>query len=184
MEHKVRRARELADVVVVSVHWGVEDSHNVSAHQRSLAADYANWGADVVLGTHPHVVQELEWLQSDDERQVLVAYSLGNFLSAQSQPNQLIGLCLAFDLVQVEEPDGTRHSPSIEDARVYPTVTQYETGQFYTDSRVYMFWDYTDELAAVHPVRRKNAAFGPAYVQSVVEKYVPVEFLRLTPDAA
>ncbi|NLW79860.1 MAG: CapA family protein [Ruminococcaceae bacterium] len=181
MEAKVRAAHELADVVVVSVHWEVENSHNVTQTQRDLAANFANWGADVVIGTHPHVVQELEWITSDDGRQVLVAYSLGNFLSAQSQPDQLIGMALTFDLVQVVDPDGTRSPLAVENVKVYPTVTQYEYygGQYYSDPRTYMFRDYTDEMASVHPVRGKNGSFGRAYIQSVMEAYVPAEFLVL-----
>ncbi|MGD9559886.1 MAG: CapA family protein, partial [Oscillospiraceae bacterium] len=182
MEAKVRAAREMADVVVVSVHWGVEDSHNIVQAQRDLAASFAAWGADVILGTHPHVVQDLEWIESaEDGRKVLVAYSLGNFLSAQSQPDQLIGLILTFELVKVIDPDGTEHPLEITDVAVYPTVTQYEYygGQYYSDPRTYLFRDYTDDMAAVHPARGKNGAFGRGYIQGVLEQYIDPQFLVL-----
>ena len=91
MEQQVRRARELADFVVVGVHWGVEDSHKITQTQRDLAQQLSDWGADVILGTHPHVVQDAEWKTSVDGRRTFVAYSLGNFLSTQSKPDQLIG---------------------------------------------------------------------------------------------
>ena len=52
MEQQVRRARELADFVVVGVHWGVEDSHKITQTQRDLAQQLSDWGADVILGTH------------------------------------------------------------------------------------------------------------------------------------
>ena len=94
MEQQVRRARELADFVVVGVHWGVEDSHKITQTQRDLAQQLSDWGADVILGTHPHVVQDAEWKTSVDGRQTFVAYSLGNFLSTQSKPDQLIGAIL------------------------------------------------------------------------------------------
>lgn len=75
MEQQVRRARELADFVVVGVHWGVEDSHKITQTQWDLAQQLSDWGADVILGTHPHVVQDAEWKTSVDGRQTFVAYS-------------------------------------------------------------------------------------------------------------
>ncbi len=181
MEAKVRRARELADIVVVSVHWGVEDSHNVVDGQRGLAQSFADWGADVVIGTHPHVIQEMEWVQSADGRQVLVAYSLGNFLSAQSKPDQLIGLALTFDFVMTEAPDGSKGPLSLENVRAYPTVTQYEYdgGPHYNNPRSYLYRDYTDNLAAAHRVRTQQADFGRDYIAQVCKAYISEEFLVL-----
>lgn len=182
MEAKVRRAREMADLLVVSVHWGVENSHNVTQAQRDLALDYADWGADIVLGTHPHVVQEIEWIQSPaDGRDVLVAYSLGNFYSAQSQPDQLFGLILQFDVVQTEQPDGTKTPISIQDVKADIAVTHYhsEGRAYYVEPRVYLLRDYTDELAAKHPARSINGAFGPAYIAETAKQYVAEEFLSI-----
>ena len=48
MEQQVRAARQEADFVVVGVHWGVEDSHNITQAQRTLAQSLADWGADVI----------------------------------------------------------------------------------------------------------------------------------------
>ena len=109
MEQQVRRARELADFVVVGVHWGVEDSHKITQTQRDLAQLLSDWGADVILGTHPHVVQDAEWKTSVDGRQTFVAYSLGNFLSTQSKPDQLIGAILTLELNKTTDPDGSVH---------------------------------------------------------------------------
>lgn len=182
LEHKVRRARELADVVVVSVHWGVENSHNISDNQRYQAQSYADWGADVIIGTHPHVVQGMEWLESgEDGRPVFVAYSLGNFLSAQSQANQLIGLALTFDIVRMVQPDGTVEAMRIENVQAHPVVTQYEYngGSFYQNSRTYLLRDYTEELAKAHNVRNRESRWGAEYILSVVKQYVPEEYLAL-----
>lgn len=98
MEQQVRAARQEADFVVVGVHWGVEDSHNITQAQRTLAQSLADWGADVIIGTHPHVLQDAEWRTAADGRNVFVAYSLGNFLSTQSKPDQLFGAILTLDL--------------------------------------------------------------------------------------
>lgn len=176
METQVRRARELADVVVVTVHWGVEDSHTVIPAQQQLAAQYANWGADVIIGTHPHVVQPMEWITSEDGRQVLVAYSLGNFLSAQAYARNMVGIALTFDISQQVNPDGTRESITIENVKVYPTVTHYDAG--YKNIRQYMYANYTEELAAQHGVNA-NAPFNLAYIETLMQTHIDAEYLVL-----
>lgn len=72
---EVRAARETADVVVTYVHWGIERMSCPTAEQRSLAAQLAEAGADVVVGSHAHVQQGAGLL--DD---TYVAYGLGNFV--------------------------------------------------------------------------------------------------------
>lgn len=78
MEAEVRRARERADVVVVVFHWGEEYNASPTPRQREMARRAREAGAQVVVGSHPHVVQPLD-LQADG----VVAYSLGNFVFDQ-----------------------------------------------------------------------------------------------------
>ena len=73
MEQQVRAARQEADFVVIGVHWGVEDSHNITQAQRTLAQSLADWGADVIIGTHPHVLQDAEWRTAAVARNGFVA---------------------------------------------------------------------------------------------------------------
>ena len=150
MEQQVRAARQEADFVVVGVHWGVEDSHNITQAQRTLAQSLADWGADVIIGTHPHVLQDAEWRTAADGRNVFVAYSLGNFLSTQSKPDQLIGAVLTLDLEQTTEPDGSVHC-AVRGPKLHVTVTHYDAGK--SNVRTYLFRDYTPELAQAHGVR-------------------------------
>jgi poly-gamma-glutamate synthesis protein (capsule biosynthesis protein) len=74
MATEVRAARERADVVVVSCHWGVEYSAYPNSFQQQMAGVLADAGADLILGHHPHVLQGLGYLND-----AFVAYSLGNF---------------------------------------------------------------------------------------------------------
>jgi poly-gamma-glutamate synthesis protein (capsule biosynthesis protein) len=80
----VRAARAQADAVVVSIHWGVEYQHEPLPRQREVAQRLCEAGADLILGTHPHVLQPVEMLRSGPHR-TLVAYSLGNFISNQDR---------------------------------------------------------------------------------------------------
>jgi poly-gamma-glutamate synthesis protein (capsule biosynthesis protein) len=71
----VRAARKKADVVIVSVHWGIEQNYSVTAAQKSGARALINAGADMVLSHHPHVMEGIDFYKGK-----LIAYSLGNFL--------------------------------------------------------------------------------------------------------
>lgn len=70
--------RDKVDVLMVAMHWGVEYTHTPTAYQEDMANYLASLGVDIIIGSHPHVVQPVTWI--DD---TLVIYSLGNFISAQ-----------------------------------------------------------------------------------------------------
>ena len=73
--------------------------------QRDLAQKMLNWGADVILGHHPHVLQTMEYLPKYDGEQGLVIYSLGNFISAQDQGMRMIGGMLNYTLTKHYDTD-------------------------------------------------------------------------------
>ena len=85
IEAQIKKARTLADVVLVSVHWGTEDSHTVTDGQKFLAQQMADWGADLIIGTHPHVLQSAQWLDCQDGRHSFVAYFAGQFCLCAEQ---------------------------------------------------------------------------------------------------
>ncbi|WP_367925228.1 CapA family protein [uncultured Ruthenibacterium sp.] len=173
IQFQIEQARSLADIVVVGVHWGTENSHIVNDAQRSLAQKIANWGADIIIGTHPHVVQTIEVLTDSNGKQVPVAYSLGNFVSTQIQADNLIGIILTFDIVKTTQPDGTVSSCVIDNVKAIPEVMHYDAN--FQNARAYLFRDYTDELAASHG----NGSLSRTYIQSVLEENIPAEYLVL-----
>jgi poly-gamma-glutamate synthesis protein (capsule biosynthesis protein) len=78
----LERARDRADVVVASMHWGLGYRHDDRSEQRTQAAFLVRHGADLVLGHGPHVLQRVERLASP-RGDALVVYSLGNLVSNQ-----------------------------------------------------------------------------------------------------
>jgi hypothetical protein len=144
--------------------------------QRDLAQQLSDWGADVILGTHPHVVQDAEWKTSVDGRQTFVAYSLGNFLSTQSKPDQLIGAILTLELNKTTNPDGSVHC-AVASPQLHPTVTHYDAGK--SNVRTYLFQEYTPELAQAHGVRAAYPSFGIEYIQNVLQANINSAFLAL-----
>lgn len=177
IEQQVRAAHQQADFVIVGVHWGVEDSHTIVDGQRTLAQQLADWGADVIVGTHPHVLQDAQWLSAADGRQTFVAYSLGNFLSTQNRPDQLVGAILNLQLQKTTEPDGTVQCAVLE-PKLLPTVTHYDAGK--SNVRAYLFRDYTQELAKQHGVRAKHSDFSLDTVQKIAQNNINSDFLELT----
>ena len=177
IQRQVQAARQQADFVVVGVHWGVEDSHTIVDSQRTLAQQLANWGADVIVGTHPHVLQDAQWLTAEDGRQTFVAYSLGNFLSTQKRPDQLVGAILTLQMQKTTDPDGTVHRVVLE-PKLHPTVTHYDAGK--SNVRTYLLRDYTQELAANHGVRGNYPGFSLEKAGQIAENNISSDFLDLT----
>ncbi|HEX9020223.1 MAG TPA: CapA family protein [Nitrospirota bacterium] len=98
----IEKIRPAADIVVVSFHWGAELMTAAKDYQVELGHQAIDWGANLVLGHHPHVLQELELYHGK-----LIAYSLGNFVfgSESNRTNTGMILLLTFrgkDLVRVE----------------------------------------------------------------------------------
>ena len=78
-----------AEFIIVSLHWGYEYEDNPSGWQTEAARRLCESGADVIMGTHPHVVQPIEKItveREDGARECIIAYSLGNFFSYQLFP--------------------------------------------------------------------------------------------------
>ncbi|HWB33740.1 MAG TPA: CapA family protein [Candidatus Paceibacterota bacterium] len=91
--NEIARLRPLCSEVVVMPHWGVEYMHDPTAAQVSLAHEFIDAGADVVVGGHPHVVEPLEIYNNH-----AIFYSLGNFLFDQPfSPQVKRGLGVAID---------------------------------------------------------------------------------------
>ena len=77
--------RAKSDVLIVSLHWGVEYAGEPTALQREQATQLANAGVDVLWGHHPHVLQPAEWVDSQDgNHRMLAFYSMGNLLTDQT----------------------------------------------------------------------------------------------------
>jgi poly-gamma-glutamate synthesis protein (capsule biosynthesis protein) len=86
----IERVRDKVDVLIVSMHWGIEYTHAPTDTQKTQAEYLASLGVDIIIGHHPHVIQPIDFI--DD---TLVIYSLGNFISGQNQEAQRVGLMAA-----------------------------------------------------------------------------------------
>lgn len=96
----IERARQEADFVIVCAHWGSEYVYTPTAAEISYAQFFADCGVDVVFGTHPHVVQPVMEVEGKDGNKTIVYYSLGNFISNQTNPNTNVGGLARLKLVR------------------------------------------------------------------------------------
>jgi poly-gamma-glutamate capsule biosynthesis protein CapA/YwtB (metallophosphatase superfamily) len=87
----IELAKEISDVVVVSLHFGNEYQRMPSEEQKQIATAVIGAGADLILGHHPHVLQPMEWIETENGNKGFVVYSLGNFLSGQKSIYREIG---------------------------------------------------------------------------------------------
>ena len=172
IEKQITDMRPNCDVLVVSCHWGVEGSHTVTDAQRETAQWLADQGADLIIGTHPHVTQTAQWLTGTNENKSFVAYSLGNFINAQDMPDNMIGAILDVTFQKTTAADGTV-TVEIQNPVLHPVITQYEP--HYANIRVYLYKDYTDELGAAHG----NFALSRASIEQVLNGSIDSEFLSL-----
>ncbi|MCR5502478.1 MAG: CapA family protein [Lachnospiraceae bacterium] len=92
----ISRGKAEADIAVVFIHWGTEYEKEPDEVQKYYAKLLNEAGADVVIGSHPHVIQPAEVLRNENGQETLVAYSLGNFRSAQSGEDTRMGGELCF----------------------------------------------------------------------------------------
>src|SRR5690625_2691447 len=100
LSKKLRKIKSdnLADVIVVNIHFGEEYHLNPSAAQRELVASLSDAGANVIIGHHPHVLQPPEWIENSRGTKTFVAYSLGNFFTGQNGLHRQIGTVLTLSL--------------------------------------------------------------------------------------
>lgn len=174
IEKQVTDIRPNCDVLVVSCHWGTEGSHIIHDSQPTLAQQLADWGADLIIGTHPHVVQDCAWLTAADGHKVFVAYSLGNFINFQDRANNMVGGVLDITIQKTEEPDGTV-TIDLLDPKIHGVVSHYDS--HFNNGRVYMLEDYTEELANSHGVRAYDSRFNLDFCRQVLADNISEEFL-------
>lgn len=117
----VTDARSNADIVIISMHWGVEDSAVVSVDQQNEANLLSSLGVDVIIGTGPHVLQKVDILDRQDGGKTIVMYSLGNMLSSQLNISELIGGVAQFDVTKT-----ANDKTSVSNLTFIPTYMHYE----------------------------------------------------------
>lgn len=161
----IRQAKELADVVVVVMHVGVEYDQDVDEETREWTDIFLEEGVDIVIGSHPHVVRTMETLTGEDGHKMLVYYSLGNFTSTQTDLPSLMG-AMAKITVRKNIETGEIEIPEHE---FIPLLMYYN--KEIPDAAIYKLEDYPQELIEDHFVYQENPdEFSLEYYQKLFEE--------------
>lgn len=135
----VQKARdEGAELIVACPHWGMENSTEPSEEETTFAQVYANNGVDLVIGTHPRVLQPVEVIEGEGGKRTVCFYSLGCLLSSLNSDNLIGGLA---EVTLSRDENG---ACSVTSARLRPVVTRRGTGEEFS---VYPLSQYDDEVA-------------------------------------
>lgn len=100
----IKKAKESgADFIFVNMNWGDEKSREISKDQKELADLLVENGVDFIIGSHPILLQPMEMRKNSEGKDVLIAYSLGNFLSSETYKEANIGLTLDIQITKSAE---------------------------------------------------------------------------------
>lgn len=126
MQEDIAQAKSEADFVVVFAHWGTEYSEQPDEFQCKWTQLFLESGVDVVVGTHPHVLQPYEMLTDDSGHKMLVYYSIGNYISAQPEKSCIKGGMAEFSVSLT--PEGYQ----ITEYDLQPLTITWQQGGRYT----------------------------------------------------
>ena len=172
----IKQAKSSADCVIFSANWGKTEEPMPTEYEKEWANFLMEQGVDVVIGTNPNVLQPYGYLTDDSGHNMLIYYSLGNFVTGQETLKQLLGGMAAFTIQKTVEGDQT--SIQIQDATLTPLVMHYSYDTL--EYAPYKLDDYTDALAAAHSVRQ---SIGDEFsLENLQTKYDEIMSMNVTPS--
>lgn len=158
MDAQLAKANEVADFVVVCPHWGTEYQTVESTNQHMWCDYFLERGVDLIIGTHPHVIQPVEWYEDEAGNKMLVYYSLGNFINSTADSGSGIGKRVLGAMAKVtiaKDKDGKVY---ISDYGVEPLITQIMSGPRMMTT--YKLSEYTEELARTNQMTGRDPLFS------------------------
>ena len=150
--YDIQRAKEVADYVIVCPHWGTEYNIGVDELQIYWTDRFLEWGVDLVIGTHPHVIEPMDYRTYGEDHGMLIYYSLGNFVSNQDNAYSMVG---GMADVTIRKNSSGVH---LDDFGA-KTVITHKALPFTT----YMLRDYSPELAPFNMVTLTDPSFSYEY---------------------
>lgn len=146
MSEDIKKAEAQADFTIVFPHWGTEYVYEPTREQKELTDFFYEQGVDLVIGTHPHVLEPVEWIETEKDHKMLVYYSLGNFMSYQKEAPRMLGGMAEITITKASD------QTYISDAAIIPIVTHFENGPADYNYAIYKLKDYNEALAGLHGV--------------------------------
>lgn len=161
------KAHELADFVIVCPHWGTEYRLQSDAQQKKWTQIFLENGVDLVIGTHPHVIEPIEYVSDEAGHQMLVYYSLGNFVNGTESTEGVLSDRMLGGIAEVVIGRGDDNRVQILDYDVDALVCHIGKKEAYS---VYYLSEYNEELAKENLIRKQYPPFSYEYVDQLARK--------------
>lgn len=163
------KAEELADFTIVCPHWGTEYVLKQTKEQEKWAKIFFENGVDLVLGTHPHVIEPIEMMTDEESgHSMLVYYSIGNFVNWTSGSGNGIANRMVGGMAQITVGTDENGKAVILDYGVEPVVAHLTEGT--NGVTTYFLKDYTDTLAGENEIRKQDENFSLEYCEELCDK--------------
>ena len=163
----IQKAEELADFTIVCPHWGKEYSFGINSFQKKWTKVFLENGVDLVIGAHPHVIEPIEWVSDEDGHNMLVYYSLGNYVNGTSSTGSGVTNRMVGGIADVTIGRNEAGEVVIMENGVIPIVCHIDEGDAYT---VYFLEDYTEELAKENRILSQDSEFSKELCDSIVNQ--------------
>lgn len=161
----VAKAKEVADFVILCPHWGTEYVLEETSAQHRWAEFFLECGVDLVIGTHPHVIEPVEMFTDEDGNEMLVYYSLGNYVNATSSEENNIGIRMLGAMATITIGRNAEGGVCIKEYGAVPLVTYISDDQ--ETITTYPLELFTDEMAAESYTRRFDTDFSKEYCEEI-----------------
>lgn len=142
IKNDLQYAENNADITIVFPHWGNEYVYNETDYQIEWAEFFTENGADIIIGAHPHVVEPVKTIVSENGNSSICYYSLGNFVSNQNEKPRILGGIASLNITKTIDNNDIDISINSD---FIPCVTHYNS----KDHTIYLLKDYTDELSNI-----------------------------------
>lgn len=147
----LQRVEHDVDFSICFLHIGNEYVYEPTTYQVDYVNDIIDAGADIVICSHPHVVEPYDLVTTENGNSAIVYYSCGNFISGQNEIPRVLGGMAELNLTKTVT-DGVVTSCEVSDYDFEPIVTHYNS----TEHTVYKLEDYTEDLAKTHSLASKG----------------------------
>ena len=170
MTRDVIAAKEQTDLVVAYLHWGEVNQTDRGSSQSEIAQHLVDLGVDVIIGSHPNVIQEMKWKTRADGSETLICYSLGNLISAMEYNKNLLGGVVTFDVDKDAEGRCT-----VSNVKFVPVFTHYD--RHFEQISVRLLDTYDQSQLDDHGSSILKGAGSYDYFIQLIRQYIPSEFL-------
>ncbi|MCR5107453.1 MAG: CapA family protein [Lachnospiraceae bacterium] len=164
----IKRAEKEADLTIICPHWGWEYNLDKNPEQEKWAQLFLENGADLVIGTHPHVIEPIEELRRENGEIMPIFYSIGNFVSWTSGTGNHITDRLLGGMAKVKIGYDEEGRVSVKDYKAKALICDLHRDM--DGVVVYPLSEYNEEMAMKNEILRQDSKFSYEYLVNMCDE--------------